>query len=98
LAVHGKPLSGKDQKGCEVPQQHIHPAGFRCYLFDINEQIGQDSIIAGNSIFKSLILEYAIITTNAAPNTYAPGSIPQVIFPPLVCMTPAQAEGMNTKR
>jgi len=77
---------------------HTRPAGPGSYRFESREQTRQDSIIAGNSIFKSLILEYATIATSAAPNIYAPGSIPQVIFPTLACMTAAHDEGMNTKR
>jgi hypothetical protein len=35
------------------------------YFLEINEQIRQVSALAGNSIIKSLILEYAIIKQNA---------------------------------
>jgi hypothetical protein len=43
---------------------HIHKESFITYFLKIKEQIRQDSILAGNSIMKSLILEYAIIKQN----------------------------------
>jgi len=43
-----------------------------CYFFDNNEQIRQDSALAGNNILKSLKPEYAIIKTNDGRNKYSP--------------------------
>jgi len=42
------------------------------YFFDNNEQIRQDSTLAGNNLLKSLKPEYAIIKTNAGRNKYSP--------------------------
>jgi hypothetical protein len=77
---------------------HHHPTGFKGYLFDIREQIRQDFFLVGNNIPTRLKPAHSNITTNATPNAYAPGSIPQVVVPPLACMIPAHDDGMNTKR
>jgi hypothetical protein len=77
--------------------RHNHPSGFRSYLFDINEQIRQDSFLIGNSILKRLKPAYNNITTNAAPNRYAPDSRRHVAFPPVDSMILAQPEGIITK-
>jgi len=48
------------------PVAAIQPPGFiNSYFPEIKEQIWQDSILAGNNIIKSLILEYAIFKQNA---------------------------------
>ena len=54
--------------GLFVNDQPIYP-----YFLEIKEQIRQDSILAGNNIIKSLILEYAIIKQNARRNASAKG-------------------------
>jgi hypothetical protein len=41
------------------------------YFLEINEQILHDSILAGNSIIRSLIFEYAIIKQNAKREAYS---------------------------
>lgn len=72
--------------------------GSGSYRFDSREQIRQDSFLAGNSIWKRLKPAHNNITTNTAPDRYAPGSRLQDVFPAVASMILAQPEGMITKR
>ena len=86
------------QSGSIIPHSgHIHTAGSRSYLFDINEQTRQDSFRTGNSILKRLKQAYNNIITNAAPNRYAPDSRWHCVFPPVASMIFAHPEGIITK-